>query len=80
MRWCACSGARRAALLASAEDDRRCRWGARWRQPARPSTPYLDVVDSLLHMHCNRRGADREEEIALRRVLWKTLYGAQRRA
>jgi thiopeptide-type bacteriocin biosynthesis protein len=44
------------------------------------STPYLSVVDSLLHMHCNRRGADRDEELALRRLLWKTLYGAERRA
>ena len=44
------------------------------------STPYLGVVDSLLHMHCNRRGADRDEEHALRRLLWKALYGAQRRS
>ncbi len=44
------------------------------------STPYLEVVDSLLHMHCNRRGADREEETRAAAAAWKTLYGAERRA
>ncbi|HEY0382923.1 MAG TPA: lantibiotic dehydratase [Candidatus Elarobacter sp.] len=41
--------------------------------------PFLDVVDSLLHMHLNRRGIDRDEEVALRRLLWKALFARRSR-
>jgi len=41
--------------------------------------PYLDVVDSVLHMHLNRRGIAREEELALRRLLWKALFARRSR-
>ncbi len=41
--------------------------------------PYLDVVDSLLHMHLNRRGVARDEELALRRLLWKALFARRSR-
>jgi thiopeptide-type bacteriocin biosynthesis protein len=40
---------------------------------------YLDVVDSLLHMHLNRRGVARDEELALRRLLWKALFARRSR-
>ncbi|HTD33150.1 MAG TPA: lantibiotic dehydratase [Candidatus Elarobacter sp.] len=43
------------------------------------ANPYLDVVDSLLHMHLNRRGAGGEEETVLRRLLWKALFARSRR-
>jgi class I lanthipeptide synthase len=41
--------------------------------------PYLDVVDSVLHMHLNRRGVARDEELALRRLLWKALFARRSR-
>jgi thiopeptide-type bacteriocin biosynthesis protein len=41
--------------------------------------PFLDVVDSVLHMHLNRRGVDRDEELALRRLLWKALFARRSR-
>jgi thiopeptide-type bacteriocin biosynthesis protein len=41
--------------------------------------PYLDVVDSILHMHLNRRGVARDEELALRRLLWKALFARRSR-
>jgi thiopeptide-type bacteriocin biosynthesis protein len=41
--------------------------------------PYLDIVDSMLHMHLNRRGVDRDEELALRRLLWKALFARRSR-
>ena len=40
---------------------------------------YLDVVDSVLHMHLNRRGVARDEELALRRLLWKALFARRSR-
>jgi lantibiotic biosynthesis protein len=40
---------------------------------------WLGVVDSLLHMHLNRRGVAREEETSLRTLLWKALYARSRR-
>ena len=40
---------------------------------------YLDVVDSLLHMHLNRRGIGHGEEHALRRLLWKALFARRSR-
>jgi thiopeptide-type bacteriocin biosynthesis protein len=40
---------------------------------------YLDVVDSILHMHLNRRGIGRDEELALRRLLWKALFARRSR-
>jgi thiopeptide-type bacteriocin biosynthesis protein len=40
---------------------------------------YLDVVDSILHMHLNRRGVARDEELALRRLLWKALFARRSR-
>ncbi len=43
------------------------------------ANPYLDVVDSLLHMHLNRRGAGGDEETDLRRLLWKALFARSRR-
>jgi thiopeptide-type bacteriocin biosynthesis protein len=43
------------------------------------ANPYLDVVDSLLHMHLNRRGVRRDEETDLRRLLWKALFARRSR-
>jgi thiopeptide-type bacteriocin biosynthesis protein len=40
---------------------------------------YLDVVDSIVHMHLNRRGVARDEELALRRLLWKALFARRSR-
>ncbi|HYW52342.1 MAG TPA: lantibiotic dehydratase [Dongiaceae bacterium] len=40
---------------------------------------YLDVVDSLLHMHLNRRGVGSDEETDLRRMLWKALFARRSR-
>ena len=40
---------------------------------------YLDVVDSVLHMHLNRRGVPRDEELALRRLIWKALFARRSR-
>jgi uncharacterized protein YihD (DUF1040 family) len=40
---------------------------------------YLDVVDSVLHMHLNRRGVPHDEELALRRLLWKALFARRSR-
>ncbi len=68
------------ALLQVAADDPLVPLGRALAAACAGSTPYLEVVDSLLHMHCNRRGADREDELALRRLIWKLLYGAERRA
>jgi thiopeptide-type bacteriocin biosynthesis protein len=44
------------------------------------ANPYLDVVDSLMHMHLNRRGVGREEENDLRRMLWKALFARRSRS
>ena len=41
---------------------------------------YLGVVDSLVHMHLNRRGVGREEESDLRRTLWKALFARRSRS
>ncbi len=43
------------------------------------SATYLDVVDSVLHMHLNRRGVARDEELALRRLVWKALFARRSR-
>ncbi|MEA2720459.1 MAG: lantibiotic biosynthesis protein [Candidatus Eremiobacteraeota bacterium] len=43
------------------------------------ANPYLDVVDSLMHMHLNRRGVGRDEENDLRRLLWKALFARRSR-
>jgi thiopeptide-type bacteriocin biosynthesis protein len=40
---------------------------------------YLGVVDSLMHMHLNRRGVGRDEETALYRLLWKALFARRSR-
>ena len=40
---------------------------------------YLDVVDSVMHMHFNRRGIAHDEELALRRLLWKALFARRSR-
>jgi lantibiotic biosynthesis protein len=40
---------------------------------------WLELVDSLLHMHLNRRGVSLEEERALRTLLWKALFGRRGR-
>jgi class I lanthipeptide synthase len=42
-------------------------------------TRYLGIVDSLMHMHLNRRGIARDEETALRRFLWKALFARRSR-
>jgi thiopeptide-type bacteriocin biosynthesis protein len=43
------------------------------------ANPYLDVVDSLMHMHLNRRGVGGDEEHDLRRMLWKALFARRSR-
>jgi class I lanthipeptide synthase len=40
---------------------------------------YLDIVDSVMHMHLNRRGVAGDEELALRRLLWKALFARRSR-
>ncbi|MBV8371357.1 MAG: lantibiotic dehydratase [Candidatus Eremiobacteraeota bacterium] len=40
---------------------------------------WLELVDSLLHMHLNRRGVSVDEERALRTLLWKALFGRRER-
>jgi len=43
-------------------------------------TTWLELVDSLLHMHLNRRGVGLYEERALRTLLWKALFGRRGRS
>ncbi len=43
-------------------------------------TPWLNVVDSVLHMHLNRRGIAAEEELTMRELLWKVLFSRAARA
>jgi lantibiotic biosynthesis protein len=40
---------------------------------------WFDVLDSLLHMHFNRRGVAPDAERELRRVLWKALFARRSR-
>jgi len=40
---------------------------------------WLELVDSILHMHLNRRGVGLDEERALRTLLWKALFGRRGR-
>jgi thiopeptide-type bacteriocin biosynthesis protein len=40
---------------------------------------WLELVDSLLHMHLNRRGVSVDEERTMRTILWKALFARRGR-
>ena len=63
-----------------APDDERIALGRAVAAHCGEANPYIDVVDSLLHMHCNRRGVSVDEERDLRRILWKALFSRRSRA
>jgi thiopeptide-type bacteriocin biosynthesis protein len=62
-----------------AEDDERVALARALAACCADDARYLDVVDSVLHMHLNRRGVPRDEELALRRLLWKALFARRSR-
>ena len=68
-----------AAIAAPAPADPRIALGRTVAACAGGTGTYLEIVDSLLHMHCNRRSVAALEETNLRRVLWKALFARRSR-
>jgi len=64
---------------ADAHDDERVALARAIAACCTPANPYLEIADSLLHMHLNRRGVGRDDENDLRRLLWKALFARRAR-